>query len=48
MCSVEEARRAREAGASCVLVKWELVRQYAPDRLTLLLEQLRDATSGDD
>lgn len=47
-CSIEEARQARLAGADSLLVKWELVQQYAPDRLGLLLEQLRDATSGDD
>lgn len=47
-CSVEEARRAREAGADCVLVKAELVHQFVPDRLGWLVEQLREATSGDD
>lgn len=46
--SVEDARQARLAGADSLLIKWELVQQYAPDRLDLLLEQLRDATSGDD
>jgi hypothetical protein len=47
-CSVEEARKAREAGADCILVKWELVQQYSPARLGMLVEQLRDATCGDD
>lgn len=47
-CSIEEARRARLAGADSILVKAELVRQYAPDRLGQLLEELRSATDLDD
>lgn len=47
-CSIEEARQARAAGADCVLVKWELVQLYAPDRLGVLVEALQDATCGDD
>lgn len=46
--SVEEARRARLAGADSILVKVELVRQYAPDRLGQLMEELRSATDLDD
>ncbi|EFN54727.1 hypothetical protein CHLNCDRAFT_135426 [Chlorella variabilis] len=46
--SIEEARQARAAGADCVLVKWELVQLYAPDRLGVLVEALQDATCGDD
>ncbi|KAL4444701.1 hypothetical protein ABPG77_002518 [Micractinium sp. CCAP 211/92] len=46
--SIEEARQARLAGADSLLIKWELVQQFAPDQLDLLMEQLRDATSGDD
>ena len=45
---MEEARRARQAGADCLLVKWELVEQYASGRLPALLEELQDAVSLDD
>ena len=49
-CSVEEARQARLAGADSILVKWEHVQQHcgSPRQLALLVEELRDATSGDD
>lgn len=49
-CSVEEARQARLAGADSILVKWELVQQHcaSPRQLAQLVEELRDATSGDD
>ena len=49
-CSVEEARQARLAGADSILVKWELVQQHcgSPLQLAHLVENLRDATSGDD
>jgi indole-3-glycerol phosphate synthase len=48
--SIEDARKARQAGADSILIKWELVQQYAGDhsRLAQLLEELRYATSGDD
>ena len=49
--SVEEARQARLAGADCLLVRWELVRQHAGGGgggLAALVEALRDTTSGDD
>ncbi|KAI7841635.1 hypothetical protein COHA_004655 [Chlorella ohadii] len=48
--SIEDARKARQAGADSILIKWELVQQHAgdPGRLALLLEELRYATSGDD
>lgn len=45
--SVEEARRARLAGADAILVKHELVRQHVDD-LPRLVEALRDATNMDD
>lgn len=48
--SIDDARKARQAGADSILIKWELVQQHAgdPGRLALLLEELRYATSGDD
>lgn len=46
-CSVEEARRARLAGADALLIKAELVRQHVGD-LGRLVEALRDATNLDD
>ena len=49
-CSIDEARKARQAGADALLVKWELVQQHVGEegQLAELLEQLRYATSGDD
>lgn len=50
MRSMEDARKARQAGADSILIKWELVQQYAgdPGCLAQLLDELRYATSGDD
>eukprot|EP00887_Chlorella_sp_A99_P002189 scaffold21.g2189.t1 len=45
--SVGEARRARAAGADALLVRQELVGEYA-GREVALLEELRAATCGDD
>ena len=45
--SVSEAKKARIAGADCLLIKHELVRQHV-DALPQLVEALRDATSLDD
>lgn len=45
--TVDEARRARMAGASSLLIKRELVEAYE-GREGQLLEELRLATDGDD